>query len=100
MQTWTDNQIKASLRKGGYHRERALEYLFKAWFADLCTTAKQSGLGREDAEEIATDAIWALMKQVLNTQRGEIKYLKTYAIKKAMSSVWFTKEGWQQALVV
>lgn len=91
MQTWTDDQIKASLRKGGYHRERALEYMFKAWFSALRDEAKRTGLGQEDAEEIAADAIWALMKQILNTQRGEINYLKTYAVKIAKRMAWRKK---------
>lgn len=91
MQTWTDDQIKASLRKGGYHRERALEYVYKAWFPYLHTAARRSGLGGEDAEEIASDAIWALMKQILNTQRVEIKYLKTYAAKIAERMAWRKK---------
>lgn len=88
MQTWTDDQIKASLRKGGYHRERALEYMFKAWFNILFIEAKRNGLGEEDAEEIAADVIWALMKQILNVQRVEIKYLKTYALIIAKRMAW------------
>lgn len=72
MQTWTDDQIKAALRKGGYHRECALEYMFKAWFNALRDEAKRTGLGQEDAEEIAADAIWALRNEILNTRAEEI----------------------------
>jgi DNA-directed RNA polymerase specialized sigma24 family protein len=88
MQTWTDDQIKASLRKGGYHRERALEYMFKAWFSALHDEAKRTGLGQEDAEEIAADAIWALRNEILNTSAEEIPDPNARVLALAKYMVW------------
>lgn len=80
MQTWTDDQIKASLRKGGYHRERALEYMFKAWFNILYIKAKSFGLKQEYAADIASNSIWALRNEILNVKSEEILNLKLEAI--------------------
>ena len=65
MQTWTDDQIKASLRKGGYHRERALEYMFKAWFSALRDEART---GAEEA------AIFSSSIPRLSTRRSQLFY--------------------------
>lgn len=65
MQTWTDDQIKASLRKGGYHRERALEYMFKAWFNALRDEART---GAEDAATFTSSI------PRLSTRRSQLFY--------------------------
>lgn len=78
---WTDEQIIAALSEGGNSRERVTSHLIDTYVHLVPVMVKKTGLVKEAALDVFTDAILDLMEQAKQgIFRGESK-LSTYLYK-------------------
>ena len=78
---WSDQKIIDNLTTGGKSRENAVDYVMKQFISYVPTVAKKTGLTREEALDMFTDAIIMLSDQVAKGEfKGESK-LSSYFYK-------------------
>ena len=65
MRKWTEEEIVASLRKGGSHRTMALEYLYTDFFSRVKSFVQGDGGEESDAKDIFQDALIVFYDKVL-----------------------------------
>ncbi len=78
---WSDDKIIEAFSAGGASKEKAVNHVMSDFIHYLPKVAKKTGLSRDEALDVFTDAIMALIDQTTSTQfKGESK-LSTYFYK-------------------
>jgi DNA-directed RNA polymerase specialized sigma24 family protein len=78
---WSDKKIIDALLNGGSSKEDAVNYVMNEFIHYLPTVAKKTGLNREEALDVFTDAIMDMIDQVVTGRFKEESKLSSYFYK-------------------
>lgn len=81
IETWSDDEIIEAFSTGGALKEQAVNHLMNEYIPYLPKVAKKTGLSKNEALDVFTDAIMALIDQTTSAQFKGASKLSTYFYK-------------------
>jgi RNA polymerase sigma factor (sigma-70 family) len=81
IETWSDDEIIEAFSTGGALKEQAVNHVMSEYIPYLPKVAKKTGLSQDEALDVFTDAIMALIDQTTSAQFKGASKLSTYFYK-------------------
>ena len=78
---WTDKKIIEALLQGGSLKEEAVNHVMNDFIHYLPSVAKKTGINRDEALDVFTDAIMAMIDQIVNSHFEGNSKLSSYFYK-------------------
>ncbi len=90
---WTDDLLIREIREGGLRRERAWEYIYKAWYPHFLAPIQKKGGTPEQLKQVFGTAVVDVEKQVRKPGFSlSTATLRTY-ITTALVNAWTKEQG-------